>query len=114
MGHGAGMGGAGGSRNGIVGGRRLAGEVGGVVGGRPQQSRRTSDRPFTPGGTGLVQGATSTEGARGAGPVGRGGAVTPQRPGDLRRDEGERPDYLVEDEETWRQGHRRVVPPVID
>lgn len=32
-----------------------------------------------------------------------------------RRDEGgERPDYLTEDEETWQQGGRRVVPPVID
>ncbi|MEV5197499.1 hypothetical protein [Streptomyces sp. NPDC053720] len=32
-----------------------------------------------------------------------------------RRDEnGERPDHLVEDDETWQQGGRRVVPPVID
>jgi hypothetical protein len=31
------------------------------------------------------------------------------------RDEnGERPDYLVEDDEAWQQGGRRVVPPVID
>lgn len=98
MGHGPGMGGAGGGQSGIVGGRRLAGETGGVVGGRPQQSGRANARPFTPGGTGLV----------------RGGAAASQRPGDSRREEGgERPDYLVEDEETWQSG-RRVVPPVID
>ncbi|MEV6674977.1 hypothetical protein [Streptomyces sp. NPDC051162] len=31
-----------------------------------------------------------------------------------RRQGGRRPDYLVEDEETWSQGNKRVVPPVID
>ncbi|MEE1739459.1 hypothetical protein PUR49_23525 [Streptomyces sp. BE147] len=114
MGHGPAMGGTSGGQSGIVGGRRLAGETGGMVGGRPQQPGRVGARPFTPGGTGLVRGA-ATEGGRGAGQVGRGGAMTPQRPGDSRRDEGaERPDYLTEDEETWQQGGRRVVPPVID
>ncbi|MFF3301443.1 WXG100 family type VII secretion target [Streptomyces sp. NPDC002908] len=112
MGHGGGMGGGGAAQNGIVGGRRLAGETGGVVGGRPQQPGRTSTRPFTPGGTGLVRNAASTEGARQAGSAGRGGSA--QRPGESRRDERERPDYLVEDEETWQQGSRRIVPPVID
>lgn len=115
MGHGAGMGGArGGNQSGVVGGRRLAGETGGVVGGRPQQPGRTSARPFTPGGTGLVRGAVSGDGNRTTGQAGRGGAFTPQQPRDPRRDENERPDYLVEDEETWMQGGRRVVPPVID
>ncbi|MFF0072391.1 WXG100 family type VII secretion target [Streptomyces sp. NPDC005494] len=114
MGHGgAGLGGAGGgNQSGIVGGRRLSGETGGMVGGRPQQPGRSGGRPFTPGGTGLVRSSGSSEGARGAGPVGRGAA--PQRSGEARRDEGERPDYLVEDEETWQQGRRRIVPPVID
>ncbi|WP_327274937.1 hypothetical protein OG609_25480 [Streptomyces sp. NBC_01224] len=107
MGRGAGMSGVGsGGQSGIVGGRRLAGETGGTVGGRPQQPGRTSARPFTPGGTGLVRGA--------GGQMGRGGAATPQRAGEPRRDERERLDYLVEDEETWQQGSRRVVPPVID
>ncbi|MEE1809592.1 WXG100 family type VII secretion target [Streptomyces sp. BE133] len=107
MGHGAGVGGFGsGSQSGMVGGRRLAGETGGLVGGRPQQPGGTSARPFTPGGTGLVRGA--------GGQMGRGGAATPQRAGESRRDESERLDYLVEDEETWQQGSRRVVPPVID
>lgn len=112
MGHGGGMGGVGANQSGIVGGRRLAGETGGVVGGRPPQPGRTSTRPFTPGGTGLVRNSASTEGARQAGSAGRGSST--QRPGESRRDERERPDYLVEDEETWQQGSRRIVPPVID
>ncbi|WP_327367702.1 hypothetical protein [Streptomyces sp. NBC_01217] len=112
MGHGMGAGGIGGGQSGIVGGRRLAGETGGVVGGRSQQFGRASARPFTPGGTGLVRG---TEGVGAGGPAGRAGAVTPQRQGDSRRNEREeRPDYLTEDEETWQPNGRRVVPPVID
>ena len=115
--HGGGpMGGAG--QNGISGGRRLASEAGGVVGGRPQQPGKNSARPFTPGGSGLVRGANpnSTEGAH-PGQAGRAGAIPPGTHGaNSRRDEqnGERPDYLSEDEETWQQGGRRVVPPVID
>ncbi|MGC5541956.1 hypothetical protein OH733_24030 [Streptomyces griseus] len=117
MGHGtgAGAGGAvGGSRSGIVGGRQLAREAGGIVGGRPPQPPGgATGRPFTPGGTGLVRGAGSGDGSRGGvGQMGRG--TTPQRAGDPRRDQSERPDYLVEDEETWQQGSRRVVPPVVD
>ncbi|MFF4246708.1 hypothetical protein ACFYY2_19890 [Streptomyces sp. NPDC001822] len=112
MGQGGGMSGAGGNQGGIVGGRRLAGETGGVVGGRPQQPGRTGGRPFTPGGTGLVRNTGSSEGGRGVGAAGRG--VSGKRPGESRRDESERPDYLVEDEETWRQVGRRTVPPVID
>ncbi|MFE0653612.1 hypothetical protein ACFVZH_34130 [Streptomyces sp. NPDC059534] len=99
-GHGMGgpMGGAG-SQNGISGGRRLAGESGGVVGGKAQRAGAAggaggAGRPFTAGGSGLV----------------RGGAT---KPGDREEQNGERPDYLVEDEETWQQG-RRVAPPVID
>ncbi|MFD3652742.1 hypothetical protein [Streptomyces sp. NPDC058620] len=115
MGHGPGMGGPTGGQNGMLGGRRLAGETGGIVGGRPQQQGTSSGRPFTPGGSGLVRGGGSAQGARGAGPVGRGGSFTPQRPGDSRREaRGERPDYLTEDEETWQQNGRRIVPPVVD
>ncbi|QNE77050.1 hypothetical protein F0344_22715 [Streptomyces finlayi] len=115
MGHGPGMGGPTGGQNGMMGGRRLAGETGGIVGGRPQQQGATSGRPFTPGGSGLVRGGGSPQSARGAGPVGRGGALNPQRPGDSRREaRGERPDYLTEDEETWQQNGRRIVPPVVD
>ncbi|MFF4176998.1 hypothetical protein [Streptomyces sp. NPDC001750] len=110
-GYGPGMGGVGGSgQNGVAGGRRLAGETGGMVG-RPQQAGSTGTRPFTPGGTGLVRG--TGDGGRVAGQMGRG-AASNVRPGDSRREERERPDYLVEDDETWQRGDRRVVPPVID
>ncbi|MEV6165994.1 hypothetical protein AB0L71_29595 [Streptomyces sp. NPDC052052] len=110
MAHGTGTGGIGGARNGIAGGRRLAGETGGVVGGRPNQPGRTSARVFTPGGTGLVRAA---EGTGAGGLAGRSGNAL-QRQRDGRRDESEeRPNYLIEDEETWQNG-RSVVPPVID
>ncbi|MCX4981182.1 WXG100 family type VII secretion target [Streptomyces sp. NBC_00572] len=90
------MGGAGAGQNGITGGRRLAGESGGVVGGKAQRAGTTggAGRPFTPGGSGLVRGGST-------------------QAGDREETNGERPDYLVEDEETWQQG-RRVAPPVID
>ncbi|EFL15445.1 hypothetical protein [Streptomyces sp. C] len=84
-------------------GRRLAVELGGVVGGRQAAA---GSQPFTQGGSGLVRGA-------GVGALGHGGTASPtpsrRRGGQM----GDRPDYLAEDEETW-QGNRRVVPPVID
>ncbi|MEV8533517.1 hypothetical protein [Streptomyces sp. NPDC051211] len=109
-GYGPGMGGGGGFNGGGVqgapgSGRRLAHEPGGVVGGRPiggATGSTTGARPFTQGGSGLVRGNP------GAGPVGA------QVPGRRRDDEnGERPDYLVEDEETW-QDNRQVGRPVVD
>ncbi|MER5962487.1 hypothetical protein [Streptomyces sp. NPDC002057] len=101
-GMGAGMGGGmAAGQNGISGGRRLAGETGGVVGGKAQRpgaagAAAGGARPFTPGGSGLVRGGSTQAGEE--------------------REErnGERPDYLVEDEETWQQGSRRAAPPVID
>ncbi|MFD8631852.1 WXG100 family type VII secretion target [Streptomyces sp. NPDC059533] len=98
MGGGAHAGGAGG----VSAGRRLASEPGGIVGGRQSTAGRpiAGGKPFTQGGSGLVR-----NGAVGAGT---------HAPGKRRDDQGgERPDYLVEDEETW-QGNRRVAPPVID
>ncbi|MFJ2217039.1 hypothetical protein ACIQVO_19805 [Streptomyces sp. NPDC101062] len=83
--------------------------------GRPQQPGTTPGRPFTPGGSGLVRGANG-EGRQGA-QAARGGAVAPHSNGTARRRDdaqGNRPDYLVEDEETWQQGGRRIVPPVIE
>ncbi|MGW0787695.1 translation initiation factor IF-2 [Streptomyces sp. NPDC002911] len=111
MGHGGMSGGA--ARGGTTGGRLPAGANAGIVGGRPQQTARSGARPFTPGGTGLVRG---NEAGRAAGQAGRGlPAPSGSRPGGPRRDEGgKRPDYLIEDEETWQQGGRRVVPPVIE
>ncbi|WP_405941765.1 WXG100 family type VII secretion target [Streptomyces sp. NBC_00207] len=110
-GMGTGVGGGHGGQNGFAGGRRLASEPGGI-GGKPGMGARpiAGGQPFTQGGSGLVR-----NGARGVGTgaVGHAGART-QTPGKRRDDQqGERADYLVEDEETW-QGSRRVVPPVID
>ncbi|TDU77949.1 hypothetical protein [Streptomyces sp. KS 21] len=88
--------------------RRLASEPGGIVGGRQSMAggrMATGGQPFTQGGSGLVR--------NGGGAMGHAGAGT-HAPGRRREDQGgERPDYLVEDEETW-QGDRRVAPPVID
>ncbi|WP_327735670.1 hypothetical protein OG749_19525 [Streptomyces nojiriensis] len=109
MGHGGGHGGGG--QNGFAGGRRLASEPGGVVGGRQTGAAGrpgAGGQPFTQGGSGLVR-----NGAGGAGAMGHAGARA-QSPGKRRDDQGgERPDYLAEDEETW-QANRRVVPPVVD
>ncbi|WP_426364110.1 WXG100 family type VII secretion target [Streptomyces sp. E-08] len=94
-GMGGSMGGATG-QSGITGGRRLAGETGGVVGGKAQRAGAAGGgKPFTAGGSGLVRGGNAA------------------KPGEREEQNGERPDYLVEDEETWQQG-RRVAPPVID
>ncbi|MFE7596393.1 hypothetical protein [Streptomyces sp. NPDC057494] len=95
-GMGGSMGGAHG-QSGITGGRRLAGEAGGVVGGKAQRAGAAGGgKPFTAGGSGLVRGGNAA------------------KPGEREEQNGERPDYLVEDEETWQQGNRRVAPPVID
>ncbi|MGW4689437.1 WXG100 family type VII secretion target [Streptomyces sp. NPDC004244] len=95
-------------------GRRLAMEPGGVVGGRqPGVIGRTpaGGQPFTQGGAGLVRNEAGTGSARGAAGHPAAGA---HAPGNRREQQaGERPDYLSEDEETWR-GNGRVVPPVID
>nr|WSZ96250.1 hypothetical protein OH820_11815 [Streptomyces sp. NBC_00857] len=99
-------------QGGMAAGRRLASESGGVVGGKPRQQGATG-KPFTPGGSGLVRKAPADGDTRN----GRSGAVPPgtRRPRSRQeRENGERPDYLVEDEETWQQGSRRIVPPVID
>ncbi|MFD7527576.1 WXG100 family type VII secretion target [Streptomyces sp. NPDC059849] len=105
MGRAPGMGGGIGSGASPITGssRRLAGEPGGVMGSRQQQGRGSA-HPFTAGGSGLVRGGASggpTRKSSGARMTGRDG-------------NGERPDHLVEDDETWQQGGRRVVPPVID
>lgn len=72
---------------------------------QPGAPSKLSGKAFTPGGTGLVQGGTTS------------GSVAPTSASSRRteRRDGERPDYLKEDEQTWqRQVRRRVVPPVID
>ncbi|MEV5933748.1 hypothetical protein AB0L56_13650 [Streptomyces sp. NPDC052079] len=104
-------------QSGTSGARRLASETGGVVGSRPAQPGSTGARPFTPGGVGLVR--QSSTGGSAHGPTGRvsGGAhPTPQSISrrDRPQDQGERPDYLEEGEETWARRDRRAVPPVVD
>lgn len=103
--------------SGMATGRRLATEPGGVIGGAPVR-RPGATGEFTPGGSGLVRSRPamdSNSSARG-GPRGHGFPVpgstggTPSRRGNG----GRRPDYLVEDEETWVQGTRRTVPPVVE
>lgn len=110
-GHGAaggahgGAGGRGGSRGGS--GRRLATEEGGMVGGR---RGRGAAGEFTPGGSGL----RSRGGAAGEGPEGQGmpgGSAGGRKSKDKR---GQRPDYLVEDEETWMSGSADPNPTVIE
>ncbi|MCF3104583.1 hypothetical protein IPZ58_23755 [Streptomyces roseoverticillatus] len=103
-------------RPGTSGGRAMAITPGGVVGGRSGQRPGGGGLPFTPGGTGLVRGAgegtgtTAAKSGMSAGMMpgaGLGGASSDRRSG------SQRPDYLVEDEETWAQG-KPVVPPVVE
>lgn len=80
------------------GSRRVMSSPDGVVGTPKERPSTAAGRRngFTAGGSGLV----------------RGPAGAPQRPDG---DEGvQRPDYLVEDEETHLPGNQRHVPPVID
>ncbi|MFC8711788.1 hypothetical protein ACFUCQ_17970 [Streptomyces sp. NPDC057197] len=107
--------GAGGSPGGTVGGRRLASETGGIVGNRAVQQNRGAGRPFTPGGSGLVRSSPGGEAKSGA-VAGRTGAAThPAESAGSRKDrrQSRRPDYLVEDEETWERGERPPLPPVV-
>jgi hypothetical protein len=107
-----GLGGGTGSKSGA---RRLAFEKGGVVGtprsGVSAQARAV--REFTPGGSGLVRGSEASRAGAvpgRAGMVPRGGHPSAQEP---EIENGSRPDYLVEDEETWAT-RRHIVPPVVE
>ncbi|MEH0473212.1 hypothetical protein QA943_31005 [Streptomyces sp. B21-097] len=111
----AGSGSGGTGQGGVNGGRRLASETGGVVGSRSPRPARGA-RPFTPGGSGLVRPTGPADPARG-GAAGRTGAAASQSRGSTRRRDdrqGDRPDYLAEDEETWAGNNRRALPPVVD
>lgn len=115
---------------GIVGGtpqpRTAAGGAGGsriprgtVIGGEgAAQGRPSAARPVTGGVIGANPGAGARSTGRGA-PSVNGVVGTPrsQRNKDRKDEEhtgSERPDYLVEDEETWTARRRGAVPPVID
>lgn len=99
-------------------GRSPMGSGNGVVGGQPRQRGSAGEaRGFTPGGSGLGQGRSAAGGGPAAGPTGRNGMPpNTSRPSGARCDDQrrDRPDYLAEDQEVWRQDGRRVVPPVID
>ncbi|MFE1834364.1 WXG100 family type VII secretion target [Streptomyces sviceus] len=89
-------------------------QSGGISGGTPRAGAGTSRG--TTGGSGLH----SSRGAagRGASAVRKGGMVGAPgtrngRPKDEEQREGQRPDYLVEDEETWTP-QRNVAPRVIE
>ncbi|PZT72388.1 MULTISPECIES: hypothetical protein [unclassified Streptomyces] len=103
-GHGVGAVGSPMGRGGVTGGsQRLVTRPGGTVR-APREAGAA--REFTPGGSGLVRGPA---GMGAMGPM--GGAQGARRR--TQRD-GESPDYLTEDEETWATGGDGVVPPVID
>ncbi|MYS18327.1 hypothetical protein [Streptomyces sp. SID4982] len=102
------------STGGLGQGRRLASETGGVVGGRTQPGR-TGGRPFTSGGSGLVRSSAKAPHEGATSQPGR--TASSGRPANSRKDEDhseKRPDYLLEDEETWTRNDRRPLPPVVD
>ncbi|MET9455375.1 hypothetical protein ABZY05_09855 [Streptomyces canus] len=110
-----GVAGTGGARSGAARAGGLPRQSGGVVGGTPKAGAGTGRG--TTGGSGLhsSRGATgrgSASAVHKGGMVGAPGART-GRPKDEERREGQRPDYLVEDEETWAP-QRNVAPRVID
>ncbi|MEV6206033.1 WXG100 family type VII secretion target [Kitasatospora sp. NPDC051914] len=102
---GAGAAGAGGKGAGGKGGSGLVRRGGGVIGGA---KGGTGGRAFTEGGSGIGKGRAGQGGAPGGGFHG-GNAATGKKKD---KNNGQRPDYLVEDEETWRGGSAN--PPVID
>ncbi|WP_405616571.1 WXG100 family type VII secretion target [Streptomyces sp. NBC_00076] len=118
------------SNGGVIGGRQLPNDGAGSP--RPQQPGRTGAtvaRPGTPGtpaspgtaGRGVV-GGTSNAGRQSErhGGGGSGASASHQTPANRTRNGNGngngngRPYGVVEDEETWRQGIRPAVPPVID
>lgn len=106
-----GHGGSVGRPNGLGGSQRLVTEPGGTVR-TPRGTQAGAGREFTQGGTGLVRESTRSGGAMGPMGGAMGGSQGTGRRSQRR--DGESPDYLAEDEETWGTGDNGVVPPVID
>ncbi|CAL9405020.1 hypothetical protein SUDANB6_01536 [Streptomyces sp. enrichment culture] len=103
VGRGAAGAGAGAAKGGAARAGGVARQSGGVVGGTPRAGTGAGPGKGTAGGSGLHRSRGAAGGAsavRKGGMVGVPGART-GRPNDEERREGERPDYLVEDEETW-------------
>ncbi|MEE4490189.1 WXG100 family type VII secretion target [Streptomyces sp. BE230] len=97
--------------NGLGGSQRLVTEPGGTVR-TPRGTQSGAGREFTQGGAGLVRESPRSGGAMGPMGGAMGGSQGTGRRSQRR--DGESPDYLAEDEETWRTGDNGVVPPVID
>ncbi|WP_159043342.1 WXG100 family type VII secretion target [Streptomyces sp. NBRC 110028] len=96
---------------GVVGGRPVAGapsRASASSARRGRVARSASELringEFTQGGSGLVRGSAGVSGVP--------SRKDPRR--SKKRDGGETPDYLTEDEETWTGGERRNAPPVIE
>ncbi|MTE21278.1 hypothetical protein F0L17_19590 [Streptomyces sp. TRM43335] len=88
--------------------------AGGVVGAsRSAPDQAGAARPFTPGGTGLTRSGATGDSRTSTGAVPRTGTTSP-RPREENRNDSRRPDYLTEDEETWRTGRSGIAPPVVD
>ncbi|MFF2628783.1 WXG100 family type VII secretion target [Kitasatospora griseola] len=105
---GAGAGGARGKAGGGARGSGLVNRAGGTVGGRRGPA---AGGEFTPGGTGLrARGERGADGRAGQGGFGggQGGANRKGKP------QGKRPDYLIEDEDTWTSGMGPANPGVIE
>jgi len=104
-GHGGGGAGAGGGagKGGAAGrsGSSLVRKGGGVVG---DAARGTGGRAFTEGGSGIGRGRG--QGGQGAGGQGHGMPGNSQAGKKDKKKGNERPDYLVEDEETWASGEQ--------
>ncbi|BDM72681.1 hypothetical protein HEK616_61680 [Streptomyces nigrescens] len=118
MGGSRGAGGAGGMRGGMP-GAGAAGKAGGVKGaaGRSGPQARTRGglvgKPGGPAG-GAKQGGSGLHRSRGGKQAGMMGAAGAKGKGkEKERTTGQRPDYLVEDEETWNP-QRNVAPRVIE
>ena len=112
------------SNGGVTGGRPLPNDGAGTT--RPQQPGRAGaavSRPGNPGtvaspgtaGRGVV-GGTSSAGLQGGrqGVGGSGAGASRQTSANRTRNGNGRPYGVAEDEETWRQGVRPAMPPVID
>ncbi|WP_078858656.1 hypothetical protein [Streptomyces sp. NRRL F-2799] len=100
--------------SGVGSGRRLASGASGVVG-RTGQQGRIGNRPFTSGGSGLVRPSAKAGDDAHSSQAGRlGSGSRADGPRVSRDQKDKRPDYLVEDEETWVKDGRRTLPPVVD
>ncbi|GAA2458437.1 hypothetical protein [Streptomyces macrosporus] len=101
-----------GTGSGSTGRRPVVGTGGGVVGApRNTPGQGAAARPFTPGGTGLARGGATGGNQPPVGAAPRTGTGSPR---EENRNDSRRPDYLTEDEETWRTGRNGIAPPVVE